>query len=257
MGRPEGANGKIDRHPAATIRDDLIAVVLLLLLAFVVVPTALQSVLQFGPANRLPVVAGLLQGLLIIAPSVALLLAVWGRVRQLGFGPANLGLAKGRIGRDLGVGIGYGGLLTAVNLVATQASLALLERVFGSEAILRQAEAEQLGILQLFGPEPNPLLITYVAFAIVIVTPIAEELFFRGYAYPVFRARLGVRGGLWATAGLFALVHLYVVHLVPVALLGWLLGWMYERTGSLVVPIVAHAVGNSAAVLTMLIYLAQ
>ncbi|MEO5986650.1 MAG: type II CAAX endopeptidase family protein [Candidatus Limnocylindria bacterium] len=87
-----------------------------------------------------------------------------------------------------------------------------------------------------------------VIVAIVILAPVAEEVFFRGI---VFNAWLRERGRRWAFIGsavLFAVIHVSVVALVPILLLGLALAWIYARTGSLLAPIVMHATVNGISV---------
>lgn len=84
--------------------------------------------------------------------------------------------------------------------------------------------------------------------AVVIVAPIAEEVFFRGV---VFNAWLREGGRRWAFIGssaLFAIIHLSIVSVVPIFVLGLALAWVYDRTGSLVAPIAMHAVVNGISV---------
>jgi membrane protease YdiL (CAAX protease family) len=84
--------------------------------------------------------------------------------------------------------------------------------------------------------------------AVVIVAPIAEEVFFRGV---VFNAWLREGGRRWAFIGssaLFAIIHLSLVSIVPIFVLGLALAWVYDRTGSLLAPIVMHAVVNGISV---------
>jgi membrane protease YdiL (CAAX protease family) len=89
--------------------------------------------------------------------------------------------------------------------------------------------------------------------AIVILAPIAEEVFFRGV---VFNALLRERGRRWAFIGssaLFAAIHLSLVALVPIFLLGLALAWVYDRTRNLLAPIAMHVVVNGASVLIALL----
>jgi len=85
------------------------------------------------------------------------------------------------------------------------------------------------------------------ALVVIVVAPICEQLFFRGFLFRVLRLRMG----FWLAAGidgvLFGLVHSELV-LVPVlAVLGASLCWVYERTGSLVPAIAIHALNNTIA----------
>jgi membrane protease YdiL (CAAX protease family) len=112
-------------------------------------------------------------------------------------------------------------------------------------------------ILEAIGlaPEPPPveraiamLDPVLVVVATVAVAPVAEELFFRGVA---FNAWLREAGRWWAylgSAALFAAIHVSLATVVPIFLLGLTLAWIYERTRSLVGPIVLHATFNALSV---------
>jgi membrane protease YdiL (CAAX protease family) len=87
-----------------------------------------------------------------------------------------------------------------------------------------------------------------VVLAVVVLAPIAEELFFRGI---VFNAWLREGGRRWAyigSAALFAAVHLSLVSALPIFLLGLALAWVYERTRNLLAPIAMHATVNGISV---------
>ena len=79
--------------------------------------------------------------------------------------------------------------------------------------------------------------------------PIAEEIFFRGYLFGAFRRAGHVWFGMCASAILFGGVHFSDSYNVPgICLFGFVLAWLYHRTGSLLAPIVAHAVNNSLVI---------
>ncbi|MDH5564199.1 MAG: CPBP family intramembrane metalloprotease, partial [Nitrospirota bacterium] len=78
---------------------------------------------------------------------------------------------------------------------------------------------------------------------VVVVAPIFEELIFRGILYSTLRAKFGVPASLIGSALIFALAHGYG----PTAFLtvfwsGMLWAWVYERTGSLIPGMCAHAI---------------
>ncbi len=84
-----------------------------------------------------------------------------------------------------------------------------------------------------------------------VVAPVAEELFFRGLLQTFFVRLFGSR---WAAvlfaSTLFGLVHYPYPHTVPaLIMLGVVLGYSYERTGSLLPPIVIHALFNLKALI--------
>lgn len=99
---------------------------------------------------------------------------------------------------------------------------------------------------------PGPgVLFTFQALA--IVTPITEELFFRGFVLTGLVPRWGAVGAVVCSALVFSLFHLSVATLIPVFMTGLLLGWLYHRTGSLWPGILAHA-GQNALVLAITVY---
>ncbi len=84
--------------------------------------------------------------------------------------------------------------------------------------------------------------------------PIAEELLFRGLLYGVLRdTRLGLAGTLIMTSGLWSALHMqYSFYgLIAIFLIGLYLGWLRERTGSLVPPMVCHALYNGTIVVAL------
>ncbi|NQU11302.1 CPBP family intramembrane metalloprotease [bacterium] len=89
------------------------------------------------------------------------------------------------------------------------------------------------------------LVVGLVGIFAVVVAPVFEETFFRGFAYPALKQRLGRGAGLLVTALLFSLAHFHLPSVLPLFVLGLALGLAYETTGSLLVPIVLHALFNA------------
>ena len=74
--------------------------------------------------------------------------------------------------------------------------------------------------------------------------PITEELFFRGFMYNACRKYVGI---FWATlisAAAFAGLHAHAVGFFPIMVLGILLAYLYEKTGTLVSSITVHMIHN-------------
>lgn len=83
-------------------------------------------------------------------------------------------------------------------------------------------------------------LLEYVVFA-----PIFEELAFRGLLYAILRRRLTPLPAASISAGIFALAHGYgLIGFLSVFWSGLLWAWIYERTGSLLPGMIAHATNN-------------
>ena len=85
--------------------------------------------------------------------------------------------------------------------------------------------------------------------ALAVWTPITEEIFFRGFIFAGLVSRLGPWGAMAASALVFSLFHVDPGVLVPIFITGFMLAWLYRRTGSLWPGIVAHAGQNALALL--------
>jgi ABC-2 type transport system permease protein/sodium transport system permease protein len=94
----------------------------------------------------------------------------------------------------------------------------------------------------------SPVLIVFVY---ALVTPICEELFFRGYLFSALRAYTGAKTAIFGSALLFGLFHVVFAfdRLVPSTLLGIVLGWVCWRTGSVFPGMIMHACHNGFLVL--------
>lgn len=92
-----------------------------------------------------------------------------------------------------------------------------------------------------------------LAVAAIVMAPIGEEVCFRGFVYNVLRARAGVWAAAVATGLLFGAVHTSLVQFLPLALFGFLQCLLYEKSKTLILPMVVHAVFNSLNVIVILL----
>lgn len=94
-------------------------------------------------------------------------------------------------------------------------------------------------------------LLEYVVFA-----PIFEEIAFRGLLYAILRRRLSFAPAALLSASVFALAHGYgMIGFLSVLWSGFLWAWMYEKTGSLIPGIIAHAMNNLLVSLAVMVLL--
>lgn len=91
-----------------------------------------------------------------------------------------------------------------------------------------------------------------VALGICVAAPLVEELCFRGLLYELFGGDANPIAAWVGTSILFAAYHADPVHVVAVLFTGFFLGWLRMRTGSILPGIVAHAVNNTSATVTLL-----
>ena len=87
-------------------------------------------------------------------------------------------------------------------------------------------------------------------FMIAVLPAIGEELIFRGVAQKIFIRWTGsVHAGIIVTAFLFSFIHMQFYGFFPRWLLGAMFGYMLVWSGSIWVPVFAHFVFNSVAVI--------
>lgn len=213
---------------------------ILILLALVLVVASVANAPFGEDAAALLLGSGeltLLGGIVIlVSTQLALLLVAW---LFVGLPRALIGL-QSFPGRDpagaLRAGVGWGVLAWFVSTLAIAGMAALLDAL----GMPPEPQTAERAIAML-----DPFV---VVLAVVILAPIAEEVFFRGV---VFNAWLREGGRRWAFLGssaLFAIIHLSLVSLVPIFLLGLALAWVYDRTRSLLAPIAMHATVNGISV---------
>lgn len=89
----------------------------------------------------------------------------------------------------------------------------------------------------------------------VVVAPVAEEVIFRGYLYPVGKSRFGAFLSMVATGLLFAVLHGHTASIPALFTLAMCLSLAYEKTGSLLVPMIMHAVFNAVSVTAIMLLL--
>lgn len=92
-----------------------------------------------------------------------------------------------------------------------------------------------------------------MVFAAVIIAPLSEELLFRGFFYGVCKRYTDIHFAAVINALLFATVHLHVASFMPLFALALVLVVVYEITGSLLVPMLMHAMFNGIMIIAMLV----
>lgn len=175
----------------------------------------------------------------------ALVLVHW-LLREQGSGWTEaFGLDRGRLSAVLGLGV----------LVAVMVLPIAWLGSYGSAELMRFFWVE---------PEPQAAVTTLrsstewwqgwsMGLMAVTVAPVAEEVLFRGLMYPALKRRLGIGGAMLISSVLFALIHVNLMTFVPLLLLAGVLVWLYEYTGNLAAPVMAHAVFNLANLLLLLL----
>ena len=104
---------------------------------------------------------------------------------------------------------------------------------------------------------PPAWQLVVMGFTAVVLAPLAEEALFRGVLYTTLKQLGFPRGALFGNAALFAIIHFNLAALLPLFLLALVFTWLYERTGNLLAPIVAHMVFNAVNFAALLLRLPE
>lgn len=185
----------------------------------------------------------LLLGLVVASQTLGLVLAVlfvrWRGVRLWPLiGPLR------PTGRLIGQGVGLG----LIAIVGSTLIVSLLVTLTGSEATPDQVLTG--------GIADTRLQLILAVLAAVVLAPIAEELLFRGLLHRGLRRRMAFVPATAISSVVFAVVHVDVLLSQPLALVGLvlvggILALAYERTGSLLVPVVIHGVHNAVTIIVV------
>ena len=108
-------------------------------------------------------------------------------------------------------------------------------------------------VAELLASSDSATVIVLVSIFAIGVAPVFEEFFFRGFAYPALKQRLGTWKALATVSAVFSVIHQHVPSMGPLFTLALGLGLAYELTGSLVASITMHALFNTMNV-AMLLY---
>ena len=146
------------------------------------------------------------------------------------------GLGKGVV---WGVGVGLP-LFVAAILVSY-----VVTRLFGPT----NTDMVNNSVNKISGGGISPYLILLLAITLVVLAPVCEEIFFRGYLYPALRNRMDKQPAMIVNGLLFAAAHFELIGFLPRFLLGWGLCYIYERNRTLGAPITGHAIYNGLILL--------
>ena len=85
--------------------------------------------------------------------------------------------------------------------------------------------------------------------AIVLVGPVTEELVFRmGIQRHLIRHRMRPWMAILLSALIFGAVHGNPAQIPGAVVFGWVLGWLYWRSGTIWIPVAAHVFNNFVGV---------
>jgi uncharacterized protein len=139
---------------------------------------------------------------------------------------------------------GLGGYLVALPLV-------ILVSLINQQIWQGQGGSNPILPLALEGRDSGALLIFFITAS--IAAPIFEEIMFRGFLLPSLTRYLPVWGAILASSLLFAIAHLSLSEVLPLATLGMVLGIVYSRSRNLLSSILLHSLWNAGTLLSLFV----
>lgn len=86
-----------------------------------------------------------------------------------------------------------------------------------------------------------------------IAAPVFEELMFRGFLLPSLTRYVPVWGAVVISGFIFAIAHLSLSEVLPLATLGIILGIVYTRSRNLLAPMLLHSLWNSGTLISLFV----
>jgi membrane protease YdiL (CAAX protease family) len=155
------------------------------------------------------------------------------------------GLYRMKFSRAIAWGLLVFGAVTLFEAPLMQVSVWLLEK-------LQVPHPEQQSV-ETFRQYTRFSTIAFFLFQAVLVSPMIEEIFFRGFLLTFLKNYTSTLPAIILSAGVFAFAHLNLAAALPLWFLGIALGIAYEHTGSIIVPMMIHSCFNLATGLSLLI----
>jgi len=92
------------------------------------------------------------------------------------------------------------------------------------------------------------VLIAFISAA--IISPIYEEIFYRGFLYRWLRTRIGFSGAILLSSIIFTVIHIPTYNTMPVNFFsGIIFALAYEKTGSIWTSVIIHGSTNGIMIL--------
>jgi membrane protease YdiL (CAAX protease family) len=111
---------------------------------------------------------------------------------------------------------------------------------------LWQGQGGSNPLLQTVLEERDPVALVVFFVTAALAAPLFEETLFRGFLLPSLSRYMGLPWAIGLSGLIFATAHLSLSEILPLTLLGIVLGFVYSRSGNLLSPMVLHSLWNGA-----------
>lgn len=131
-------------------------------------------------------------------------------------------------------------------------SVVLPESLSGLESSLKALEESSRRQINILLGEPTFGGLILSILIVGVLTGLGEELFFRGALQNILRTRpMNPHCAIWITAIIFSALHFQFYGFIPRILIGAFFGYLVLWSGSIWLPIFAHALNNTLVVISM------
>lgn len=104
-------------------------------------------------------------------------------------------------------------------------------------------------ILELVLNERDPIALGMFLFTAAVAAPIFEEILFRGFLLPSLTRYMPTWGAIGLSSLIFSVAHLSFSEVLPLTVLGAILGFVYARSRNLASSILLHSTWNSVTMI--------
>jgi len=115
-------------------------------------------------------------------------------------------------------------------------------------------EPEQQDIISNLLSEDSLGVLAFMVFFGMLAAPIIEELLFRGFLQSAVRITCSSLQTILISGFVFALIHWNAHVFLQIFVLGLMLAYLFEKTGSLVAPITVHICHNTVTLAFLISY---
>jgi uncharacterized protein len=146
-------------------------------------------------------------------------------------------------------------LPTITMLISINEQMLLPKWLSGIEEWMRRSEKQAAHLTETFLKVKSIGGLLFNVFMIGVVASVGEELLFRSVLINLFKKWFGnVHTAVFISSVLFSMFHLQFYGFLPRFVLGAVFGYLFVWSGSVWLPIFAHFVNNTSAVLVYYYY---
>jgi uncharacterized protein len=140
------------------------------------------------------------------------------------------------------VGLGCG-------LVAASYFITIINNlIFMKLGISSQADT----LLRILNGVSSPV---WFIFTGVILAPIVEETFFRGFLFAGFRQQWGYQKAALLSSAIFAVAHHELAAILPIFLIGYIFSYLYQKSNSILPGMLMHFLVNAFGFIGLFVFM--